>query len=56
MMEKMKERDWNKLVQLFSQEKLKSVLETHNREKISKFLFQLPFKEPKLLSFLKFLL
>ena len=55
ILHKFKDKDWNKLIALFQQQKLKSVLETHNREKISRFLFQLPLREPKLLGFLKFL-
>tara|TARA_Y100000310_G_scaffold94401_1_gene92008 strand:+ start:6134 stop:7171 length:1038 start_codon:yes stop_codon:yes gene_type:complete len=56
ILQKLKAHDWNKLIALFQQPKLKSILENNNREKISKFLFQLPLTEPKLLTYLKFIL
>ena len=45
------ERDFNNLVELFSQEKLKNILSSHVRDFPSKFLAQMFFKEPRLLKF-----
>jgi len=50
-----KSHDWNKLVVLFKQEELKKLLEENNREKISRFIFKIPYYEPSLLKFLKYL-
>ena len=43
--------DYNKLVEYFSQEKLKSVLSSHVRDFPSRFILKLLVKEPRLLRF-----
>lgn len=46
------DQDYNKLVGLFSQERIKKVLETKNRDYPSRFILELLIKEPRLLGFL----
>jgi len=55
MLDKFKDKDYNFLVELFQQEKLKSVLEEYERDYPAKFALKLLLKEPRLLYFSKFL-
>lgn len=48
---KFSEKDYNKLVEYFSQEKLKNILSSHVRDFPSRFVLKLLFKEPRLLRF-----
>ena len=48
---KFSDKDYNKLTEYFSQDKLKSVLSTNVRDFPSKFILQLLIKEPRLLRF-----
>lgn len=45
------DRDWNNLTRIMSGEDAKKILETHDRDQISKFALKLILKEPKLLMF-----
>ncbi len=49
---KMTNSQYNKMVKLFSQERIKKVIETRDRDYPSKFILELLIKEPRLLSFL----
>ena len=46
------DQDYNQLVNLFSQERIKRVLETKDRDYPSRFILELLLKEPRLLGFL----
>ncbi len=48
---KFSDKDYDSLVDLFKQEKLKKILETYERDFPSKFLFKLLLREPRLLKF-----
>jgi len=48
---KFSDEDYNSLINLFKQEKLKVILEDYERDFPSKFLFKLLLKEPRLLKF-----
>tara|TARA_Y100000310_G_scaffold146303_3_gene145627 strand:+ start:6106 stop:7143 length:1038 start_codon:yes stop_codon:yes gene_type:complete len=50
-----KPADWNKLIVLFKQNELRTLLEQNNREKISKFIYKVPYYEPSVLEYLKYL-
>ena len=50
-LERFSEKELNRLVALFSQEKLKNILSSNVRDFPSKFLLQLLLKEPRLLQF-----
>ena len=50
-MDRFSEKDYNALVELFTQEKLKRVLETKSRDYPTKFLLDLILVEPRLLAF-----
>ena len=56
MLDKFKDNDYNFLVELFQQEKLKSILEEYERDYLAKFAFKLLLKEPRLIYFGRFLL
>lgn len=43
--------DWNTLVSLFTQEKIKRILETHSRDVPTSFALKLLWKEPRLLKY-----
>lgn len=47
------ENDYNRLVEYFSQDKIKKILEKENRDFPSRFLFKILAKEPRLLKFAK---
>ena len=51
VMDRFSDKDYNKLVDLFKQEKLKKIIEEHDRDFPSKFIFELGIKEPRLLLF-----
>ncbi len=55
-MDRFSEKNYNELVALFSQEKLKQVLETKSRDYPTKFILDLLVAEPRLLKFGKKLL
>jgi len=55
VMDKFNEKDYNEFVDLFSQDKLKKILEENDRDYIAKFAFKLFIKEPRLLKFLKYM-
>jgi digeranylgeranylglycerophospholipid reductase len=50
-MDKFSHKDWNDLVKMFSQERIKRVLETNSRDFPTKFVTQLLLKEPRLLKY-----
>ncbi len=52
---KFSDKDYNKLIHLLSKPKTKKLLETHSRENPKKLLKKLLLKEPRLLSFAKYL-
>jgi len=56
ILNRFQEKDYNFLVRLFQQDKLKSVLEEYGRDYPSRFAIKLLLKEPRLLYFGKFLL
>jgi geranylgeranyl reductase family protein len=56
IMDKFSKKDYNELVRLFTQKRLKKVLEKNDRDYPSRFIFQLLLKEPRLLKFLKYTL
>lgn len=51
-LDRFSDKNYNKLVNLFQQRRIKKILETHDRDFISKFALQLLIKEPRLLTFL----
>lgn len=51
-LDKFTDQDYNKLVNLFSQERIKRILETKDRDYPSKFILELLLKEPRLLRFI----
>lgn len=50
-LDKFTDEDYNKLVGLFTQEKIKKILETKDRDYPSRFMLEILFKEPRLLRF-----
>lgn len=54
-MDKFGEKDWDRLLTLFEQDRIKKILENHDREKPSKFLLSMALLEPRLITFSKFL-
>ena len=54
IMDKFNSEDYNKLVNLFTQEKLKRILEENDRDHMARFALQLIIKEPRLLKFLRY--
>lgn len=54
-MDRFGEKDWERLLTIFEQEKMKDVLEKNDREQPSKFLLSMALREPRLLAFCKFL-
>ncbi|MBI2667829.1 NAD(P)/FAD-dependent oxidoreductase [Candidatus Woesearchaeota archaeon] len=55
IMDRFTTNDYNELVRLFSQYKLKKVLEDNDRDYLAGFALQLLIKEPKLFKFLKYI-
>ncbi len=55
VLDKFSDNDLDKLISLVNKEKVKTILETFDRDYPSKFLFKLIFNEPKLLFFAKYL-
>lgn len=56
IMDKFKEKDWEKIIDIFSKEKNKKILENFDRDYPSKFLLRLLIREPRLMYFGKCLL
>ncbi|MFH1317261.1 MAG: geranylgeranyl reductase family protein [Candidatus Woesearchaeota archaeon] len=56
IMDKFDEDDWNKLIGYFDKPKMKRILETIDRDEPSKMVFKLLLKEPRLISFVKFII
>jgi len=56
IMDKFKEKDWNKLINIISSDQTKQILEMNDRENISKIIFKLIVKKPSLLYFIKYLI
>src|SRR3989338_9569746 len=54
-MDKFSDGDWDKLVSLIGQEKIKMILEKHTRENPQPILLKALWKEPRLIYFMKFL-
>ena len=54
IMNKFSAKDWNYLIELFSEEKTKKVLESNDRDFPSRFLVKLALLEPRLFHFLKY--
>lgn len=50
-LDKFTDEKYNRLVSLFTQEKIKKILETKDRDYPSRFMLKLLFKEPRLLGF-----
>ena len=50
-LDKFSDEKYDKLVNIFNQDKIKQILETHDRDKPSKFMLKLLMKEPRLLQF-----
>lgn len=46
-------KDYTELINMFQQQKTKKILETHDRDYPSKFIFKLILKEPRLLKYIK---
>lgn len=55
VMDKLSDKDWDRLVELMGQEKITSVLEKHDREKPGKILVSSLLKEPRLIRFIRHL-
>tara|TARA_Y100000310_G_C20673303_1_gene811469 strand:- start:1665 stop:2723 length:1059 start_codon:yes stop_codon:yes gene_type:complete len=51
VMDKFSPRDYDELLSLFARDKVKEVIETHDRDFPSKFLLKLLLREPRLLKF-----
>jgi digeranylgeranylglycerophospholipid reductase len=51
VMDKFSPKDYDELLRLFSRDKVKDVIETHDRDFPSKFLLKLLLREPRLLKF-----
>ena len=51
IMDKFSEKDYNELVEMFSRDKVRKVIETHDRDFPSKFMLKLLLKEPRLVKF-----
>lgn len=56
ILDKLSESDFDKLVFLVKKSKVKNILETYDRDFPSKLIFRLLISEPKLLSFVKYLI
>lgn len=56
VLDKLSEKDLDRLIYLVKKTNVKSILETYDRDFPSKLLFKLIFKEPRLLSFVKYLI
>ncbi len=52
-MNRFMEKDWERLLTLFQQDKMKDILENNDREQPSKFLLSMALREPRLLTFCK---
>ncbi len=52
VMDKLSDKDWDRLMELMGQEKITSVLEKHDREKPGKILVSFLLKEPRLIPFI----
>lgn len=55
MMEKFTDKDWNYLIEVFSRQKMKSILYSESRDNIVKMLIKIAITEPRLFKFLKYL-
>tara|TARA_Y100000310_G_scaffold218438_1_gene219733 strand:+ start:9105 stop:10181 length:1077 start_codon:yes stop_codon:yes gene_type:complete len=53
VMDRFSEKDYNELVRLFNQNKLKTILEENDRDYPTKFILQIILKEPRLFKFIK---
>ncbi|MBL7100414.1 MAG: NAD(P)/FAD-dependent oxidoreductase [Nanoarchaeota archaeon] len=51
-LDKLHDKKYNKLINMFNKDKLRQIIETHDRDYPSKFIFKLLLKEPRLLSFI----
>lgn len=56
MMRKFKDADFDQLIKLVRQERVKKIIETHDRDYPTKFLLRLGLKEPRFAYFTRFLL
>jgi len=54
-MDRFKEKDWEHLLTLFEQDKIRSILEDQDREQPSKFILKMALMEPRLITFFRFL-
>ena len=50
-MDKFSDEDYNKLIELTKQDKIMKILGSHDRDKITKFILKILFKEPRYLKF-----
>ena len=55
MMEKFSNKDWNELIETFSQPKMKHILYSESRDNIVKMLIKIAIAEPRLFKYLKYL-
>ncbi len=51
VMDKFNEKDYNELVGMFSKDKVRNIIETHDRDFPSKFMLKLLLQEPRLIKF-----
>ncbi|MEM2131521.1 MAG: NAD(P)/FAD-dependent oxidoreductase [Candidatus Woesearchaeota archaeon] len=55
IMQKFSYRDWNELIEVFSNEKVKKILYLESRDKITKMLFKILKTKPTLLKYIKYI-
>jgi len=56
MMDRFKQKDWNKLIDIFSSESGKNILESNERDNLAGMACKLLIKKPSLLYFMKYLI
>lgn len=54
MMDRFSEKDWNRLVGYFSQDKLREVLEKEDRDYPTRFMTKILMREPRILQYIRF--
>ncbi len=56
MMEKFSDKDWNDLIRIFSQPRMKHILYSESRDNIVKMLIKIAITNPSLFKYIKYLL
>jgi len=56
IMDRFKSKDWNKLIDIFSSESGKKILESNERDNLAEMALKLLIKKPSLLCFMKYLI